>query len=172
MAYSVACWGARGAAADPQTPLFVIDWALIEAWPLADAIRRSVWAYPLIETVHISAFAVLVGSLLVLEVRVFGAQPALSHVALGRLVVRIAVVALSAAVLAGSLLFISDAAQVAANPAFRLKLVLILMALLNAAVFHARDSLRRHDAVARWQAGLSIALWFAVIAAGRMIAYI
>ena len=130
------------------------------------------WAYPLIEIVHISAFAVLVGSLLVFELRVFGAQPGLSHLALGRLVVRIAVVAFTAAALAGSLLFISDAAQVAANPAFRLKLVLILMALLNAVVFHARDSLRRHDRVARWQAGLSIALWFAVIAAGRMIAYI
>jgi hypothetical protein len=72
----------------------MIDWTAVEAWPLAEAIRRSVWAFPLIETVHIAAFAVLVGSLVVLELRVFGAQPGLSHVALGRLVVRIALVAL------------------------------------------------------------------------------
>ena len=150
----------------------MIDWTAVEAWPLAEAIRRSVWAFPLIETVHIAAFAVLVGSLVVLELRVFGAQPGLSHVALGRLVVRIALVSLATAALAGSLLFISDAAQVAANPAFRVKLVLILMALINAIVFHARDSLRRHDSIARWQAGLSLALWFAVITAGRMIAYV
>jgi hypothetical protein len=150
----------------------MIDWTAVEAWPLAEAIRRSVWAFPLIETVHIAAFAVLVGSLVVLELRVFGAQPGLSHVALGRLVVRIALVAFAAAALAGSLLFISDAAQIAANPAFRVKLVLILMALLNAIVFHARDSLRRHDSIARWQAGLSLGLWFAVITAGRMIAYV
>ena len=76
------------------------------------------------------------------------------------------------AALAGALLFVSDASQVAANPAFRVKLVLILMALTNAVVFHARDSLRRHDRIARWQAGLSIALWLAVITAGRMIAYL
>lgn len=150
----------------------MLDWSAIETWPLAGAIRQSVWAYPLLETLHIAAFATLVGSLLVLELRVFGAQPTLSPMALGRLAVRIAVPAFATAALAGSLLFISDAVQVAANPAFRVKLVLILMALANAVVFHARDSLRRHDRIAQWQAGLSLALWFAVIAAGRMIAYV
>jgi hypothetical protein len=109
---------------------------------------------------------------MVLELRVFGAQPSISHMALGRLVLRIAVPALMTAALAGALLFVSDASQVAANPAFRVKLVLILMALANAVVFHARDSLRRHDRMARWQAGLSIGLWLAVITAGRMIAYL
>jgi len=39
-------------------------------------------------------------------------------------------------------------------------------------VFHARDSLRRQDRWARWQAGASLLIWLAVIAAGRMIAYI
>jgi hypothetical protein len=150
----------------------VIDWSIIEGWPLAEAIRRSVWAYPILEAVHIAAFATLVGSLMVLELRVFGAQPSISHMALGRLVLRIAVPALMMAALAGALLFVSDASQVAANPAFRVKLVLILMALANAVVFHARDSLRRHDRIARWQAGLSIALWLGVITAGRMIAYL
>jgi hypothetical protein len=40
----------------------VIDWSIVEAWPLAEAIRRSVWAYPILEAVHIAAFATLVGS--------------------------------------------------------------------------------------------------------------
>ena len=72
----------------------------------------------------------------------------------------------------GSLLFISAATEVAVNPAFRLKLVLILMAGVNALVFHARGSLQRHDDIARWQAGASLLIWLAVIAAGRMIAYL
>jgi hypothetical protein len=82
----------------------VIDWSIIEGWPLAEAIRRSVWAYPILEAVHIAAFATLVGSLMVLELRVFGAQPSISHMALGRLVLRIAVPALVMAALAGALL--------------------------------------------------------------------
>ena len=150
----------------------MIDWSTLEAWPLAEAIRRSVWAYPVLETLHIGAFATLVGSLLVLELRVFGAQPALSLTALGRLAVRTALTGFALAVLSGSLLFVSAAAEIAANPAFRVKLVLILMAGGNALVFHARDSLRRHDGVARLQAGLSLVLWFGVIAAGRLIAYV
>ncbi|HSQ09622.1 MAG TPA: hypothetical protein VLN25_03250 [Burkholderiaceae bacterium] len=150
----------------------MIDWYTLEGWPLAEAIRHSVWAYPALETLHIAALATLVGSLLVLELRVFGAQPALSLTALGRLAVRTALTGFTLAVLSGSLLFLSAATEIAANPAFRVKLVLILMAGGNALVFHARDSLRRHDTVARLQAGLSLTLWFGVIAAGRLIAYI
>ena len=150
----------------------MIDWSTLEGWPLSEAIRHSVWAYPALETLHIAALATLVGSLLVLELRVFGAQPALSLTALGRLAVRTALTGFTLAVLSGSLLFLSAATEIAANPAFRVKLVLILMAGGNALVFHARDSLRRHDTVARLQAGLSLTLWFGVIAAGRLIAYI
>jgi len=42
----------------------------------------------------------------------------------------------------------------------------------DALVFHARNSLRRQDRWARWQAGASLLIWLAVIAAGRMIAYV
>lgn len=150
----------------------MIDWALIEAWPLAGLVRRSVWAYPVLESVHIAAFATLVGSLLLLELRVFGVQPALPLPTFAWLAVRTALVAFALAAASGSLLFISAATELAANPAFRLKLVLILMAGVNALVFHARDSLRRQDQMARWQAGASLLIWLAVIAAGRMIAYV
>lgn len=149
-----------------------MDWAAIEALPIAEAIRRSIWAYPMLEAIHIAAFSSLVGSLLLLELRVFGAQPAIPAVALARLAVRVAGVAFVVALAAGVLMFVSAAAEIAANPAFRVKLVLILIAAVNAWLFHARNSLRRGDGVARLQAGISIALWFAVIVAGRMIAYI
>ena len=150
----------------------MIVWSVVEAWPLAEAVRRSVWAYPVLETVHISAVAALVGSLLLLELRVFGVQPALPLTALGRLAVRTALAGFALAAASGSLLFISAATEVAANPAFRLKLVLILMAGVNALVFHARGSLQRHDGIARWLASASLLIWLAVIAAGRMIAYL
>jgi hypothetical protein len=68
----------------------------------------------------------------------------------------------------------------AANPAFRLKLLLILAGGLNALAFHLGPfrSVRAWDrdaptpARARLAAVLSLLIWTAVIAAGRLIAYV
>lgn len=150
----------------------MVDLAAIESLPLADSIRRSVWAYPVLEAIHISGFASMVGALLVLELRVFGAQRTLPLPALGRLVATIAAVAFVIAASCGVLMFISAATEIGRNPAFQAKLGLILIAALNAGWFHARGSLRRHDGVARGQALLSLVLWVGVIFAGRFIAYV
>jgi hypothetical protein len=146
--------------------------AALEATALAEAIRRSVWAYPLLETVHIASIGALVGSVLLLELRVFGLGREIGVVPLARLVLRTALAGFACAVASGSLLFISSATEVAANPAFQAKLVLILIAGLNAVVFHARGGLRGRDALARLQAAASLLLWLSVLAAGRLIAYL
>ena len=146
--------------------------AALEATVLAEAIRRSVWAYPLLETVHIASIGALVGSVLLLELRVFGLGREIGVVPLARLVLRTALAGFACAVASGSLLFISAATEVAANPAFQAKLVLILIAGLNAVVFHARGGLRGRDTLARLQAAASLLLWLSVLAAGRLIAYL
>ena len=146
--------------------------AALEASALAEAIRRSVWAYPLLETVHIASIGALVGSVLLLELRVFGLGREIGVVPLARLVLRTALASFACAVASGSLLFVSAATEVAANPAFRAKLVLILIAGLNAVVFHARGGLRGRDTLARLQAAASLLLWLSVLAAGRLIAYL
>lgn len=144
----------------------------LEASALAEVIRSSVWAYPLLETVHIACFAVLFGSLVLLEVRVFGIGRDIALAPLMRLAVTVALVAFVGAASSGSLLFISSATEFAAHPAFQAKLVLIAVAGLNAVVFHLRGSVQRHDGVARLQAAASAALWLLVITAGRLIAYL
>lgn len=144
----------------------------IEAQAVARAVRESLWAYPALEIVHIAALAALVGSLLTLELRVFGAQPAIPLWALGRLAVRIAVAGFLLAAASGSLMFIARATEIGPHPAFIIKLGLMGLAAVNAAVFHARDALRRHDRLARAQAALSLVVWLAVIAAGRLIGYL
>ena len=146
--------------------------AALEATFLAEAIRRSVWAYPLLETVHIASIGALVGSVLLLELRVFGLGREIGVVPLARLVLRTALAGFACAAASGSLLFVSAATEVAANPAFRAKLVLILIAGLNAVVFHARGGLRGRDTLARLQAAASLLLWLSVLAAGRLIAYL
>jgi hypothetical protein len=146
--------------------------ATLEASAMAEAIRRSVWAYPLLETVHIASIGALIGSVLLLELRLFGLGGGIGVAALARLVLRTALGGFACAVVSGSLLFVSAATEVAANPAFRVKLVLILIAGLNALVFHARGGLYRRDAPALLQAAASLLLWLSVLAAGRLIAYL
>jgi hypothetical protein len=146
--------------------------AALEASRIAEAIRDSVWAYPLLETVHIASFAALIGSVLLFELRVFGVASAIGVVPLARLALRTALIAFACAAISGALLFIPSANELAAHPAFQVKLVLILIAGLNAAVFHLRGGVRGHDAVARLQALASLVLLLAVLAAGRLIAYL
>lgn len=146
--------------------------AALEATVLAEAIRRSVWAYPLLEAIHIAGIGTLIGSVLLFELRVFGLGREIGVVPLARLALPTALAGFACAVASGSLLFVSAATEVAANPAFRVKLVLILIAGANALVFHARSGLRARDALARLQAAASLLLWLSVVAAGRLIAYL
>lgn len=144
----------------------------IEAWPLSEAIRRSVWAYPALETIHIASFAAVFGSLMVLELRVFGAAPAVPLSPLARLAVPIALAAFVMAATAGLLMLVSSATEIVTNPAFQIKLGLIAIAGGNAWWFHRRGSLALHDGLAKAQSLLSIMLWLGVITCGRLIAYI
>ena len=144
----------------------------LQQLPLAVAIRESVWAFPLLEIVHIAAIAAMVGSVLMIEMRVFGLRKALPLVELGQLGAGIAISAFAVIVASGSLLFLTDPVSYIANPAFAIKLGLIAIAAINMVAFHARGSLARPDAIAKAQAALSLLLWLGVIGAGRMIAYI
>ncbi|MGZ9031490.1 MAG: hypothetical protein ACXW2G_08955 [Burkholderiaceae bacterium] len=146
--------------------------AQIEGAALAAAIRASPWAYPALEALHIAALATLFGSLLVLELRVFGAGRDLPLASLARLVSRTALAGFLVAAASGGLMWSSDAAALSANPAFLAKLALITLAGINAMLFHLRGSVERADAGARMQAGASLVLWAAAIAAGRLIAYV
>jgi len=153
-------------------PEFAAVLTSIEACPVAEVIRRSVWAYPALETVHIAAFATVFGALMLLELRVFGAAPALPLQPLMRLAVPVALIAFAVAALAGSLMLISNATELAANVAFQIKLCLIVAAGVNAWWFHRRPSVARHDSVAKAQSLLSLLLWLGVITCGRLIAYV
>ena len=144
----------------------------VEAWPLSDFIRRSVWTYPALETIHIAAFATVFGALMLLELRVFGAAPSVPLPPLARLAVPVALIAFGVAAAAGLLMLISNAAELTANRAFQIKFVLIALAGGNAWWFHRRGSIRLHDGVAKAQSLLSVLLWLGVIACGRLIAYI
>lgn len=135
------------------------------------ALQSHPWAYPVLEMVHIVGIALLVGNLVLLELRVFGRGRELPVQSLARLSLSLAVAGFTGAAASGLLMFASQPAELLANRAFTLKMLLLCLAGCNAAWFHARRSLERLDGPARALMLLSTLIWLAVIACGRWIAY-
>ncbi len=128
-------------------------------------------AYPALEVVHITGIALLVGNLVLVELRVWGLGRTLPLPALARLGLTVSLVGFGLAAASGLLMFASQAAELMANRAFVIKMGLLTLAGTNAGLFHARDGLTRLDTLARVQTALSLGLWLGVIICGRWIAY-
>ena len=129
------------------------------------------WAYPALEVLHIVGIALLVGNLVLLELRVWGLAPELPLRPLARLSLGLAVCGFGLLASSGLFMFATRPGELLANDAFTIKLGLIMFAGLNAGWFHARGGLGRPDRTARAQTALSLGLWLAVIICGRWIAY-
>jgi hypothetical protein len=129
-------------------------------------------AYPALEVLHIVGFGLLVGNLVLLELRVWGLGGDLPVQPLARLALGLAVLGFALAGASGLLMFAAQAAELLANRAFVLKMGLLMLAGTNAAWFHGRGSLVRMDRTARLLTLVSTAIWLAVIACGRSIAYV
>ena len=129
-------------------------------------------AYPALEVVHIVGIGLLVGNLVLLELRVWGWGEQLPVQPLARLALGLAVVGFALAGASGLLMFAAQAGELLANRAFVIKMGLLMLAGTNAAWFHGRGSLARMDRTARLLTLVSSALWLAVIVCGRSIAYV
>lgn len=130
------------------------------------------YAYPALEALHIVGIALLLGSLVVFELRVWGVAVALPPVDLARLALGLSLTGFGLAAASGLTMLASQFDELVANRAFLLKMGLLAVAGLNALAFHVRGGLRRLDTLARAQTVLSLGLWLAVIVCGRWIAYV
>lgn len=136
------------------------------------ALKTHAWAYPVLEIFHIAGIALLLGNLVLLELRVFGRGAALPVRELARLSLSVAAAGFCLAAASGLLMFASQPEELLGNRAFTLKMLLLFAAGCNAAWFHGRRSLDLLDGVARAQMIASTLIWLAVIACGRWIAYL
>lgn len=130
------------------------------------------WAYPALEVVHLIGVSLIIGNLLLLELRVFGRGVRLPVEELARLSLGLVLLGFGLVVASGLLMFATQAIDLLANRAFALKMGLIALAAGNAAAFHARQSLKKLDFLARVQMLVSTGLWLAVLASGRAIGYL
>ena len=152
----------------------------LESSGLADNIRENDVLFPLIESVHVVAICLVVGSILAVDLRLLGLASihrSVSRVADGILPLTWA--AFGVALASGSLLFISNATKYLENGYFVAKICLIGAAGLNMAIFHlvsAKDLPRWENQTrlpfqARLAGGLSILLWISVVTCGRWIGF-
>jgi hypothetical protein len=137
-----------------------------------EPLRTNAYAYPTLEVLHIIGIALLLGNLVLLELRVWGAGKALPAPDLARLTLFLAVTGFGLCALTGMLMFATQAEDLMRNRAFLIKMGLLVVAASNAAWFHGRDSLSKLDFTAKIQILASSIIWIAAIFAGRWIAYL
>ncbi len=160
--------------------LFRDSISYFESCGLADAIRENDLLFPFIESVHVLAICLVVGSILVVDLRLLGVASTnrpVSRIMNG--ILPLTWCAFTVAVASGGLLFISNATKYLGNGFFIAKLCLICVAGLNMMVFHAvsaKDLPKWENATrlplrARLAGGVSILLWVVVVACGRWIGF-
>jgi hypothetical protein len=152
--------------------------AWLAATAPALAMRSNAWLYPAVEIVHIAGFTLLVGAVAMFDLRVLGCGRELPVRVLARHLLPWSAGSMLLVLPSGLLLFAAEAPDLAGNRVFLLKLLLMAGAGLNALAFHAgpyRQAERwpaHAPPRARLQAALSLLLWLAVIACGRLLAYV
>lgn len=135
------------------------------------------WAYPAANVFHVLGLAMLLGTVAILDLRVAGLWRRLPLAELSRALTPVAASGLVVLAVSGIILFAADGTALAASSTFRIKLLLVLIALANAAIFRLvwqRQAERRGGSppgIARVSAAGSLALWLGVATLGRLIAY-
>ena len=148
--------------------------------PWSVALHESTYGYPIVESVHVWALCLFVGLAVVFDLRLTGItfrKVPVSEIA-GR-IMPWTVVGFVIMVVSGLLLFYAIPVRSYQNVFFRMKVVLLVLAGLNAFVFHSKA----YRTVAEWDldpfpprlaraaGAASLVLWVGIVFCGRMIAY-
>jgi hypothetical protein len=144
--------------------------------PWGHGVRDSVWLFPFVEIFHLLALGVLGGAILILNLRLLGfrfqSEP-ISELAedvrpwmLGSIVVML---------VSGFLLFSTEAVKMYGSPAFRFKMIFLLLALIFTFTIHRKLVTSDDARFSRFWRGVaaivSLVLWAGVGLGGRAIGY-
>jgi uncharacterized membrane protein len=155
-------------------------WTWLETLPLSASIGES-WWFPFLESIHVVSATFVVGSILMVDLRLLGLA-ALSH-AVSRItkeVVPWTYGACALSVVTGVGMFMSRASHYVDNRAFEVKMALLVLAGINMAAFHLatlRGSARwdtgaSTTAASKFAGACSLLLWMGIMLAGRWIGHL
>lgn len=153
--------------------------AALEATALASTLRDSTWIYPLVNAGHILGVALLVGSIIPLQLRLLSLWRSLPLAPLWHVLTRTAAAGLILAACFGSLLFATRATEYAASPFFIAKMAVVFAATAHAIAFRfvfadapsAGQASGAHSWRVRAAAGFSMTAWLAALTLGRLLGY-
>lgn len=161
-----------------MTIIEICQW--LESTAVARLVQESAYGFPTVVAIHILGLTFSVGTLLWVDVRMLG---------LGLRELRVSEVyralapwflaGFASMLISGATLFVAFATSAYANGYFRLKMILLLVAGVNALAFHrvTQRGAELWDAAARPPASVrlaglaSLVAWAGVILAGRMMSY-
>lgn len=161
-----------------MTIIEICQW--LESTAVARLIQESTYGFPIVVAVHILGLTFSVGTLLWVDVRMLG--PGLRELRVSEVYHALApwfLGGFALMLISGATLFVAFATSAYANGYFRLKMILLLVAGLNALVFHRVtqrgatlwDAAGRPPASVRLAGLASLVAWAGVILAGRMMSY-
>jgi hypothetical protein len=141
---------------------------------LGQATRSSGLLYPLANMAHVLGAALLVGSIATFDIHVLGRGSSAREIY--RAAILIAVLGFVLQIGSGIVLLSADAVAVIRNPAFLFKMAMLIVGLVNAALFHWQFRRAGKAGIvflgSRMLAAVSLASWVLVLLAGRAIAYL
>ena len=153
-----------------------VNW--VASTELSAWILDKIWVWPTLETLHFFGLCLLLGGLLVIDLRLVGLFRRLDIVATHKLLPFV-FAGFGINLVTGVLFYIGDPGRYSINIAFQLKMLLVLLAGLNALLFFWKinpvyASWGPHGntpALAKAVGGASLLFWFGVLIFGRMIPY-
>lgn len=151
----------------------------IEGGAIYNMVIGSTWLWPFMEIVHFVGLSLLMGGLIVVDLRLAGFFRSINLVATHKLLPWV-FVGFGLNLVTGVLFFFGDPLRYSENIGFRIKMVLILIAGLNALwfywkinpVMHSWDGDADTPALAKVIAFVSLATWTSVLLLGRLIPYV
>ena len=153
--------------------------AAIEGCPVNAWVLGSAWVWPILEILHFVGLSLLLGSLLVIDLRLAGLFRGISIGATHKLLPW-TFIGFVLNLVTGTLFVLGDPARYFANIGFRIKMLLVLIAGLNALWFYWKINSAMHTwdphgdtpALAKTIAVISLGTWCGVLLLGRLIPYI
>jgi tryptophan-rich sensory protein len=147
---------------------------------VAEWMRTSIKAMPIVEAIHVLAAATVFGSIFIVDLRLLGFPNTRRPFTLvSHEVLRLTWIAFVVAVIAGALMFAANANTYYGNTAFRFKMLALFAAGVNMAIFQgitfrsvgAWDKDVPTPLAARVAGAASIVIWITVIFLARWIGF-
>jgi Family of unknown function (DUF6644) len=157
----------------------VLCWLAQNLWKtpgmllIENPLDQSPMIFPVLECIHILGFAVLVGTIAMVDFRILGLG--LRRTTAGEINRDLAPLTMTGLVmmlLSGPLLFLSDPDMYYLNHAFQLKMVLLVLAIAFHYTIHRKAVQSGQQSMHKLVAFISLGLWTGVIAGGLFIAFV